>query len=46
MGLTYYRMYLYTGDAKYLTAARNVADVLAANARTGTATQSVCRTAS
>ena len=41
MGLTYYRMYLYTGDAKYLTAARNVADVLAANARTGTATQSV-----
>jgi hypothetical protein len=41
MGLTYYRMYLYTGDGKYLTAARNVADVLAAKARTGTATQSV-----
>ena len=41
MGLTYYRMYLYTGDAKYLTAARNVADVLASKARTGTATQSV-----
>ena len=41
MGLTYYRMYLYTGDARYLTAARNVADVLAAKARTGTATQSV-----
>ena len=34
-------MYLYTGDAKYLTAARNVADVLASKARTGTATQSV-----
>ena len=41
MGLTYYRMYLYTGDSKYLTAARNVADVLASKARTGTATQSV-----
>ena len=41
IGLTYYRMYLYTGDAKYLTAARNVADVLASKARTGTATQSV-----
>ena len=41
MGLTYYRMYLFTGDAKYLTAARNVADVLASKARTGTATQSV-----
>jgi hypothetical protein len=40
VGLTYYRMYLYTGDAKYLTAARNVADVLASKARTGTATQS------
>jgi len=41
MGLTYYRMYLYTGDSKYLTAALNVANVLAANARTGTATRSV-----
>ena len=41
IGLTHYRMYLYTGDARYLTSARNVADVLAANARTGTATQSV-----
>ena len=41
VGLTHYRMYLYTGDAKYLTAARNVADVLASNARTGNATQSV-----
>ena len=41
MGLTYYRMYLYTGDARYLTAARNVADVLASKARTGSATQSV-----
>jgi len=41
MGLTYYRMYLYTGDKKYLTAAINVADVLAKNARKGTASQSV-----
>jgi hypothetical protein len=28
MGLTFYRMYLYTGDKKYLTSALNVADVL------------------
>jgi hypothetical protein len=41
IGLTHYRMYLYTGDAKYLTAALNAADVLASKARTGTATQSV-----
>jgi hypothetical protein len=34
-------MYLYTGDARYLTAACNVADVLASKARTGTVTQSV-----
>jgi hypothetical protein len=41
MGLTYYRMYLYTGDRKYLTAALHVADVLAAKARTGNADRSV-----
>jgi hypothetical protein len=41
MGLTYYRMYLYTGAKKYLSAALKVADVLAKNARTGTKDQSV-----
>ena len=41
MGLTYFRMYLYTGEKKYLDAALNVADVLAKNAITGTATESV-----
>lgn len=41
MGLTYYRMYLYSGEKKYLTAAIDVADVLAANARIGTAEKSV-----
>lgn len=41
MGLTYYRMYLYSGENKYLTAALNVADVLAAKARTGTSEKSV-----
>jgi hypothetical protein len=41
MGLTYYRMYLYTGDVKYLTAAIHVADVLAAKARSGDASRSV-----
>jgi hypothetical protein len=41
MGLAYYRMYQFYGDQKYLTAAVNVADVLAAHARVGTATQSV-----
>ena len=41
MGLTYYRMYLFSGDKKYLTAALNVANVLAANARVGTAEKSV-----
>ncbi len=29
MGLTYYRMYLYHGEKKYLAAALNVANVLA-----------------
>jgi hypothetical protein len=41
MGLTYYRMYLYSGDEKHLTAAIHVADTLAAKVRTGTSTQSV-----
>lgn len=41
MGLTYYRMYLYTGEKKYLSAALNVADVLAKNSRTGNKDQSV-----
>jgi hypothetical protein len=41
MGLTYYRMYLYTGEKKYLSAAVNVANVLAKNARTGNKNQSV-----
>lgn len=41
MGLTYYRMYLFTQDRKYLDAAIHVADALAAHVRTGTTTQSV-----
>ncbi|HBC79052.1 MAG TPA: hypothetical protein DCZ51_10510 [Bacteroidales bacterium] len=41
MGLTYFRMYQFTGENRYLEAALNVADVLAKNARTGTATESV-----
>jgi hypothetical protein len=41
MGLAYYRMYQFYRDQKYLTAAVNVADVLAAHARVGTVTQSV-----
>lgn len=41
MGLTYYRMYLFTGDRKYLTAALHVADTLANKARAGTPAQSV-----
>jgi hypothetical protein len=41
MGLTYYRMYQYTGEKKYLTEALNVADVLAKNTRTGNQDQSV-----
>lgn len=41
MGLTYYRMYLYFQDEKYLKAAIQVADVLAKNAKTGTETGSV-----
>jgi hypothetical protein len=41
MGLTYYRMHLYTGEPKYLEAALRVADALAAHVRTGTAERSV-----
>jgi hypothetical protein len=41
MGLTYYRMYCYTGDKKYLTAAINVADVLLKKSHQGTAVESV-----
>jgi len=41
MGLTYYRMYQYTGDDKYKTAAINIANTLAAKARTGDATHSI-----
>lgn len=41
MGLTYYRMYLFSGEKKYLDAALNVARVLASYARTGTAEKSV-----
>jgi hypothetical protein len=41
MGLTYFRMYLFSGEKKYLTAALNVANVLASNARVGTAEKSV-----
>lgn len=41
MGLSYYRMYLYSGEKKYLNAALHVADVLASNARVGTADKSV-----
>jgi hypothetical protein len=41
MGLTYYRMYLFYGDKKYLTSSLNAANALAANVRTGTAEKSV-----
>jgi hypothetical protein len=41
IGLTYYRMYLFSGEKKYLDAALNVAGVLASFARTGTAEKSV-----
>jgi len=41
MGLTYYRLYLYTGEAKFKIAAINVANVLANKARSGNAAQSV-----
>ena len=41
IGLTYYRMYLFSGDKKYLTAALDVADVLARYAQPGNRDQSV-----
>ena len=41
MGLTYLRMYQFTGDEKYLKEAVNVADVLQKNARTGNGNESV-----
>lgn len=41
MGLTYYRLYQFTGDEKYKTAAVNIANTLAEKAGTGTATRSV-----
>ncbi len=40
MGLAWYRLYQYTGDKKYLDAARKVANTLASKVRTGSATQS------
>jgi hypothetical protein len=41
IGLTYYRLYLYTSNKKFLTAAVNVANTLASKARTGDAAHSV-----
>lgn len=41
MGLTYLRMYFFTGDKKYLKEAIHIADVLAKNAKTGNAKESV-----
>jgi hypothetical protein len=41
MGLTYYRLYLYTDDEKYKTATINVANTLADKARNGSAMKSV-----
>jgi hypothetical protein len=41
MGFTYYKLFLYTGNEKFKQAAIHVADVLAAHARTGSASQSV-----
>ncbi|MFB3921531.1 MAG: hypothetical protein ACE145_07400 [Terriglobia bacterium] len=41
IGLTYYRLYLFTGEKKFLAAALNVADTLAAKARMGDAAHSV-----
>ncbi len=40
IGLTYFRLYQYTNDKKYLGAAIKVANTLAAKVRTGTATHS------
>ncbi len=41
IGFTYYKLYLYTGDEKFKTAAIRVANAIANHARTGSATQSV-----
>jgi len=41
MGLTYLRMYFFTSDKKYLKEAIHIADVLAKNAKTGNAKESV-----
>jgi hypothetical protein len=41
MGLTYYRLYQYTGETKYKTAAVNVANTLASKARSGDAAHSI-----
>jgi hypothetical protein len=41
MGFTYYRMYLLTGNRKYLAAALNVADVLVKHSRSGNGEESV-----
>ncbi len=41
MGLTYYRMYCYSDEKKYLEAAVAIADLLARNAKIGTSTESV-----
>jgi len=41
MGLAYYRLYLYSGEKKFLTAALQIADTLAQKARTGSRTRSV-----
>ena len=41
MGLTYYRMYLYSADKKYLEASLKVADILAAESKDGNGTNSV-----
>jgi hypothetical protein len=41
MGLTYYRMYLYSQEEKYLTASLNVANVLASNIEVGNNENSV-----
>jgi hypothetical protein len=41
MGLAFYRLYLYTNNEKYKTAAVNIANTLAAKAQTGNAERSV-----
>ncbi|MBK9389813.1 MAG: hypothetical protein IPN68_06335 [Bacteroidetes bacterium] len=41
MGLTYFRMYQYSGDNKYLTEALHVADILASKVKDGSKDESV-----